>query len=100
MYNQKYTDEHIKDHFKAMADDSNKRYNPDGRPYCDKKRSATVAGLPDGPQDTGVEIPEDSSTPQNAEELTAKDGPVSMITARGQHLNFLKVRPPLDQGHL
>ena len=73
-----------------MVDNHNKQNNPNGRPYGDKKRSATVPGLPDGPQDTGVEIPVDSSAPRTAEELTTKDGPVSMITTRGQHLHFTK----------
>ena len=75
-----------------MVDNHNKQNNPNGRPYGDKKRSATVPGLPDGPQDTGVEIPVDSSAPRTAEELTTKDGPVSMITTRGQHIHFTKPR--------
>ena len=95
LYSQTYTDENVKEHFKAMVDDRNKLYNPNGRPYCDKTRSATVAGLPDGPQDTGAKIPEDSSAPKIAEELTTtKDGLVSMITVRGHHLHFTK------SGHL
>jgi hypothetical protein len=99
VYNQKSTEEDVKDHVKAMVDDHNKLYNPDGKPYCVKNRSATAAGLPERPQDTGVEIPEDSSAPKTAEELAITDGLVSMITARGQHLHFHSVRPPLDQGH-
>ena len=96
MYQQKYTEEDIKEQFKAMVDDHNKLYNPDGRPHAsaDKKRSASVAGLPGRTQDIGLEIPEDPSAPKSAEELAAKDGPVSMITIRGQQLHFTK------SGHL
>ena len=96
MYNQKYTDADVKDQFQAIVADHNKMYNPNGKPHvaADRKRAASVAGLPTGPQETGTEIPEDSDAPKNVAELTAKDGPISMITVRGQQLHFTK------SGHL
>ena len=68
--------------------------NPDGIPHttADRKRSASAAGL--SGRETGVEIPEDPSAPKNVTELTAKDGPISMITVRGQQFHFTK------SGHL
>ena len=41
-----------------------------------------------------MEIPEDLSAPQTADELAAKDGPVHKITVRGQQLHFT------NSGHL
>ena len=96
LYNQKYTQEDSKEQFKAIVDEHNKLHNPDGKPHAsaDRKRTASAAGLPGGPQDTGVEIPEDPSAPKTVADLTAKDGPVSMITIRGQQFHFTK------SGHL
>ena len=96
LYSTKYTEADIKEQFQALVDDHNKVHNPDGKPHvaADRKRTASVAGLPGGPPDAGVEIPEDSSAPKNVEELTSKDGPISMITVRGQQFHFTK------SGHL
>ena len=92
----KYTHDEIKEEFEKMVTEHNKLYNPDGRPHssADNKHSASIAGLPGRPGDTGVEIPEDPSAPQTGQELAAKDGPVSMITIRNQQFHFT------NSGHL
>ena len=94
LYSQNYTEEDIKEQIQALVDEHNKVHNPDGIPHttADHKRSASAAGLSE--RETGVEIPEDASAPKNVTELTAKDGPISMITVRGQQFHFTK------SGHL
>ena len=94
VYCQKYTEGDIKEQLQAIVDEHNKVHNPDGIPHttADRKRSASAAGLSE--RETGVEIPEDPSAPKNVTELTAKDGPISMITVRGQQFHFTK------SGHL
>ena len=84
LYSQKYTEEDIKEQFQALVDEHNKVHNPDGQPHkaSDRKRTASAAGLLDRSQETSAEIPEDSSAPKNVSELTAKDGPISMIPVR------------------
>ena len=96
LHSQKYTEADIKEQLQAMVDEHNKVHNPDGKPHvaADRKRTASAAGLPGRSQETGEEIPEDSSAPRTVEELTAKDGPISMISVRGQQFHFTK------SGHL
>ena len=96
LYSQKYTEEDIKEQFQALVDEHNKVHNPDGQPHkaSGRKRTASAAGLLDQSQETSADTPEGSSAPKNVAELTAKDGPISMITVRGQQFHFTKT------GHL
>ena len=96
LYIQKYTEEDIKEQFQALVDAHNKVHIPDGQPHkaSDRKCTASAAGLLGLSQETIAEIPDGASAPQHVAELTAKDGPISMITAPSQQFHLTKT------GHL
>ena len=96
MNKQKFKSPPVQTAFTELIDNHNKLYNPSGKPHVasSNKRSASAAGLPEGPGEAGIELPEDPSAPKTIDELAKADGPVSSVTRHGQQFIVSK------SGHL